>query len=364
MHLMTPARILFLLSPLCLAGSAAAQDYWHLQKSGTDASFRGVSVASISSTLGRVPVPAPVVWVSGSKGTILRSVDQGETWNRVSPPDASDLDFRGIVAFDEKTAYAMSSGEGAKSRIYKTADGGKTWKLQLAGDRKEFFLDSVACASDTLCIALGDPIDGKFNLLRTTDGEHWSSFPRAQIPDALPGEGSFAASNSCLLIRTAEDFFFVTGGTSVEGKGGRVFHTTDSGKSWTTTEPPIARGNTSSGIFAIATDFDNKQIIVVGGDYKQPGEARQIAAYSEDNGKTWISAKDSPHGFRSAVAAITATEWIAVGPTGTDVSNDAGKHWHSVDKAPLNAVALRNNSGWAVGPGGAIARYVSKLELM
>ena len=375
-RLVSPASILLLIASLS-ATPASAHDWWRLQKSGTDASLRGVSVAPISYTRGQTPFPDPVVWASGSKGTILRSMDAGETWQSVSPPDTNDLDFRGIVAFDEKTAYAMASGEGDKSRIYKTSDGGKTWKLQLTGDRKEFFLDSIACVSETHCIALGDPIDGKFTLLRTEDGEHWSSLPRQQIPDALPGEGSFAASNSCLLLKPGNpgfvltnpgttnetEFFFVTGGAKTEGKGARVFHTSNSGKSWDITEPPIAQGNASSGIFAIASDA-NGTIFVVGGDYKSPDQTKQITAYSADGGKTWIAATIGPSGFRSAVAAITTDQWIAIGPNGTDVSNDGGKHWHLADQLPLNALALRHNSGWAVGPNGAIARLLPELELM
>lgn len=359
-----PALGMFFLVAGSCCGVSSARDRWKLQHSGTDASLRGVSLAPISYTRGQTPFPSPVVWVSGSKGTILRSMDQGETWQPVSPPDSKELDFRGIVAFDEKTAYAMSSGEGDKSRIYKTSDGGKTWKLQLTGGRKEFFLDSIACASETHCLALGDPIDGKFTLLRTEDGEHWSSLLREQIPDALPGEGSFAASNSCLLLKNETEFFFVTGGARTEGKGARVFHTSNSGKSWDITEPPIAQGNASSGVLAIAADREWRLVIVVGGDYKSPEHAKQIAAYSADDGKTWISATIGPSGFRSAVAAITTDQWIAVGPNGTDVSDDGGKHWHSTDQLPLNALALRYNSGWAVGANGTIADFVPELELM
>ena len=59
----------------------------------------------------------------------------------------------------------MSSGEGQKSRIYKTTDGGKTWKLQYSGTTSEFFLDSMACDSETHCVALSDPVNGKFVVL-------------------------------------------------------------------------------------------------------------------------------------------------------------------------------------------------------
>lgn len=355
------AASISLFASLC-ATPTPAHDWWKLQKSGTDASLRGVSVAAISYTLGRMPFPSPVVWVSGSKGTILRSMDQGETWQSVSPADSRDLDFRGVVAFDEKTAYAMASGEGDKSRVYKTTDGGATWRLQFTGDRKEFFLDSIACTSATHCYALGDPIGGKFTLLHTDDGEHWNSLPAENRPDALSGEGSFAASNSCLLLKSDDEFFFVTGGAKVPGKGARIFHTSNAGKSWNVTEPPIAQGNAYSGIFAIASDFDNKRIIVVGGDYKRSDDAKQIAAYSDDNGKTWKSPKSALHGFRSGVAPLGVNDWIAVGPNGADFSRDNGVHWKRMGKIPLNAIASRF-AVWAVGPNGTIEAFSSGIAL-
>jgi len=69
-------------------------------------------------------------------------------------PGQPDLDFRGVVAISDTTAYLMSSGEGDKSRIYKTADGGATWELQFTDVNKAFFLDSVACVSEIKCFAL------------------------------------------------------------------------------------------------------------------------------------------------------------------------------------------------------------------
>src|SRR5262249_36556030 len=151
------------------------------------------------------------------------------------------LDFRGIVAFDATTAYLMSSGEGERSRIYKTTDGGETWSLQDSDNRKEFFLDSIACISEKECMALGDPINGKFLLLKTSDGEHWNPLPTDHMPPALGGEGAFAASNSCIVLK-GNEIYFGTGGPAA-----RVFHSRDGGLTWTLTRTPVLQGNPSSG---------------------------------------------------------------------------------------------------------------------
>jgi photosystem II stability/assembly factor-like uncharacterized protein len=188
---------------LMLVTVPAEAQWWKVQTSGLDTNLRGVSVAYAPDAKS---FPVPVVWASGSNGVILKSLDEGTTWKRLYVAGGDALDFRGIVAFNASTAYVISSGEGEKSRIYKTADGGETWKLQYTGNRKEFFLDSIACLSETHCFALSDPIDGKFLLLTTTDSEHWNPLPSDNMPAALPAEGAFAASNSCLLL-TGDEIF-------------------------------------------------------------------------------------------------------------------------------------------------------------
>src|SRR6266446_7554803 len=214
-------------------GASVQAQWWRVQTSGIDSNLRGVSVASFTDTKG---VPVPVVWASGSKGVVLRSVDEGETWTRLQLPGGDALDFRGIIAFNATTAYVMSSGEGEKSRIYKTTDGGETWDLQYTDKRKEFFLDAITCRSETRCFALSDPTDGKFLLLSATDGEHWNPLPSKNMPTALPGEGAFAASNTCLAV-SGEEIFFGTGGPAA-----RVFHSADAGLTWAVAETPVASG--------------------------------------------------------------------------------------------------------------------------
>jgi len=336
---------------LSLFSCATVQpQWWKVQTSGIDSNLRGISVAEMPDAKG---VPVPVVWASGSNGAILKSVDEGKTWKRLRVNGGDALDFRGIVAFSEKVAYLMSSGEGEESRIYRTTDGGETWKLQYTDKRKEFFLDAMACLSETHCFALSDPIDGKFLLLNTTDGEDWNPLPRENMPAALPGEGAFAASNTCLAI-SGEEIFFGTGGPAA-----RVFHSLDSGRTWTDAETPIVSGKASAGIFSLTIGDDNR-IMAVGGDYKEPSRPYRVAAHSVDGGKTWQLAAQQPGGYRSAVANIDDGRWVAVGPSGEDLTDDSGAHWKHTDSLNLNAVALLDVfTGWAVGPNGTIARFVN-----
>jgi len=334
----------------------ASDPWWSVQTSGLDTNLRGVSVKYNGESEPRPSVfhSLYVIWASGSNGVILRSTNEGTTWKQLTVAGGGDLDFRDIEAFDADTAYVMSSGDGDKSRIYKTTDGGKTWKLQYSDKRPGFFLDSLACDSKTHCLALSDPVDGKFLVLSTDDGEHWKELPRDKMPAALPKEGAFAASGTTIAICEDGNIYFGTGGGSVA----RVFRSGDRGRSWSAVETPIASGNPSSGIFSVACG--GFLVVAVGGDYKEPATAKRVAAYSNDSGATWHLAEQQPGGYRSAVGYFSYGNFAVVGPNGTDVSEDEpgeSMHWKHTDYLNLNAASFDGTNGWAVGPKGTIARF-------
>jgi photosystem II stability/assembly factor-like uncharacterized protein len=337
-------NLLFLLAIFIPAGP-----WWEVQESGVDSNLRGVCVVAESSAEERV-----TIWASGSQGAVVRSTDSGKTWKRLRIPDGEGLDFRGVQAFHAKTAYVMSSGEGAQSRIYKTTDGGESWKLQYRGESKAFFLDALICNDEKHCVALSDPVDGRFVVLANTDGEHWAELPREKMPAALPKEGAFAASNSSLCL-DGKDIYFGTGGPAA-----RVFGSHDFGRTWTVTETPIIGGNASSGIFSLLCD--EMTIVGVGGDYQDPARAYKNVAVSSDGGKTWEVATQPPGGYRSAVGKYSGG-FVAVGPTGADTSVD-GLQWNSIGRVNFNAYSYPHpaSTGWAVGPHGTVARFLDQTK--
>jgi len=173
------------------------------------------------------------------------------------------------------------------------------------------------------------------------------------MPEALPREGAFAASNSSLVVNE-HDMFFVTGGGAVA----RVFHSPDLGKTWTVSETPILSGKASAGIFSIACH--DTYLVVVGGDFQDPTRAYRNAALSDDNGRTWKLATEPPGGYRSAVGKYGGG-YVAVGPSGTEISAD-GLRWEHTDVVGLNAVGFDDGQVWAVGPKGLVARFVDRRQ--
>lgn len=52
-----------------------------------------------------------VAWASGPLGTVIRTVDGGQTWEKVTTPEGLvDIDYRDIEAFDENTAVVLGVG--------------------------------------------------------------------------------------------------------------------------------------------------------------------------------------------------------------------------------------------------------------
>jgi photosystem II stability/assembly factor-like uncharacterized protein len=345
--------LLLLVFQLSLAlGAADETKLWPVLTHGLDTNLRAVSADHDAPSA----TAQTVIWAAGSNGVVLRSPDDGKTWTRLHVEGGDKLDFRGLQSFGANVAYLMSVGEDGTSRIYKTIDAGQTWKLQYSDKRPEFFLDGLVCNGEKNCFAVTDPIDGKFLLLHTKDGEQWKELPRDNMPAALPKEGIFAASNSALVLYEGE-LFFGTGGPAA-----RVFHSRDAGKSWTVSETPIISGSASSGIFSLHRSGDT--VTAVGGDYQKVTSDVRVAAYSLDRGVTWKLAERGPSGFRSAVDIVDDRTWVAVGPNGEDISTDGGNHWKHSASLNLNAlVVMDDRTIPAVGPGGVIAEYQIQYEI-
>ena len=282
----------YLLLTLLMA-SAWGQSGPRVQFSHTTENLRGVSAVS-----------RQVAWASGTHGTYLRTIDGGRTWTAAQVPDASALDFRAVAAFSGEEAFLMSAGPGEQSRIYHTADAGRHWELQFKNTNPKGFFDAMAFWDSKHGAVVGDPIADesgklKFEVLRTDDGLSWRPVSTTQMPEAIEGEGAFAASNTSLaILPSASDpnIWFATG-----GKVARVFHSADRGETWQVYETPMVHGLDSTGIFSIAFRDANHGVIA-GGDYKRPKLDGPNLAFTEDGGKRWTLSQVHPLAYFSGVA--------------------------------------------------------------
>jgi photosystem II stability/assembly factor-like uncharacterized protein len=314
---------------------------WRLLDTGSTSHFRGLSAVSRS-----------VAWVGGYDGVVLRTVDGGRTWSDVSPVGASTLQFRDIEATDAGHAVAMAAGTGTDSRLYVTDDGGRSWRLSYQNTDPAAFFDCMSFFDPRHGLVLSDPVDGKFRILATRDGgRSWSVLPNAGMPAALPGEAGFAASGECLTTAW-HDAWFGTGGSTTA----RIYHSRDGGLTWDMRTTPLVSG-ASAGVFGLAfrTPFFG---VAVGGDFAAPTASTAVAAFSY-LGQPWRLSPTQPTGYRSGVSWVpdTFATVLAVGLTGSDVSNDGGLHWTTFDTGQFDTVSCaRDGSCWASGDLGRVAK--------
>lgn len=310
--------------------------------SRSNASMRGLSV-----------VDANVIWASGSGGTVLRSVDGGATWESRNVPGADSLDFRDIEAFDDMLAYVLSAGE--DGRIYRTVNGGRTWALQFRNTTKGAFFDCMSFWDARNGIAMSDPVDGRFLLIRTDDGATWRELPRESRPVSNQGEAAFAASGTCLVTQGSSHAYLATGGGEVNA---RVFVTANRGDSWAPIRTPLPTGVPAAGIFSLAFR-DPSTGIAVGGNYEKP-EQVGVVAQTINGGQSWAQIGRTEYVSGAAIVPNMSTA-IVVGTKGTRISRNNGVDWMKIDTLEYNAVEMTADGvGYAVGPRGRIARVTRR----
>ena len=339
--------------------SAASQAQFTVQQSNSTASLRGIA-----------NVDGAVAWASGTAGTVLKTLDGGAHWQTCAVPTGADaLDFRGIQAFDAKSALVMSIGKGDASRVYRTDDGCKTWSLVFTNpDTPDGFFDSIYFTKRNEGWLLGDPVKGRFYLAATHDGgRSWKQVVSPGLVASGEG-GAFAASNQSVVFAPGGPVFGGGSGLLFRGMWERCPDSTQYNDPESCTLHiqfqrsmlPVGAMTASSGIFALSRT--TTAMVAVGGDYTHPTDAAKIAAYSTDDGLTWAAAETQPRGYRSSVAYDADAEtWITTGPTGTDTSRDDGRTWQPVVPSAKDAPDADRNWNalslpFVVGPKGRIGK--------
>jgi photosystem II stability/assembly factor-like uncharacterized protein len=305
--------------------------------SGPKASFRGLSV-----------VNDKVAWVSGSKGSVGRTLDGGEHWEWITVPGYDKNDFRDIEAFDANIAVIMSVA--SPGYILKTWNGGKSWKAVYTDTAKEVFMDAMDFRPDGSGIVIGDPIQGRLYTASTKDsGSSWTLARTGQVPLLKEGEAFFASSGTNIRV-SGRHFFLASGGLHSSFFSDEIM-----------SHLPLVQGRQSTGANSIAIWSENdkvKKMVVVGGDFSADSVATDNCFYSVDNGKTWQAPIEGPHGYRSCVEFIDANRLISCGTSGVDVSEDGGIHWRLISKESYHVVRKAKNGKALLlaGAGGRLAK--------
>jgi photosystem II stability/assembly factor-like uncharacterized protein len=235
------------------------------------------------------PVNSQVVWAAGTGGTYVVTTDGGNTWKAAVVPGAENLQFRDVQGVSDKVAYLLSIGNIPSTfRIYRTNDGGGTWQVEFINEIKLAFYDCFAFWSPDRGLAHSDSGNGVFPELRTFDGETWPTI-EPNMPPALPGEASFAASGTCITTQGEGNAWIATGGATIA----RILATTDAGNSWNAYDTPLVSNPAAGGISVAFRDASNG--VLGGGDLTNNASAQM--ARSSDGGQTWsLTAKPPVNG--------------------------------------------------------------------
>src|SRR6187549_1424002 len=174
---------------------------------GVKTSIRGLSVVNNN-----------IVWVSGSNGMVGKSSNAGKNWKWMAVKGFEKNDFRDIEAFDANTAIIMAIAEPAY--ILKTTDGGETWKIVYENKTKGMFLDAMEFRDPMNGFVIGDPVDGRFFMARTTNGGNsWTELAAEERFVADSGEAFFASSGTNFRYLFNQSLIMASG-----GKNSRLFY--------------------------------------------------------------------------------------------------------------------------------------------
>jgi photosystem II stability/assembly factor-like uncharacterized protein len=260
----------------------SAQETWKIHQPKLTPQQSGTTQLLISVS----PVDSRVVWAAGTGGTYVVTTDGGEHWKAAVVPGAENDQFRDVYGVSDKVAYLMSIGNNTTDfKVYKTTDGGAHWTIQFTNEDPLAFYDCFAFWTPDRGITHSDSGNGVFPDIRTTNGKTWESIA-SNMPPALPGEASFAASGTCIASQDKTNAWIATGGSTIA----RILATRDGGNSWNAYDTPLLSSPSAGGVSVAFRD--SRHGIVGGGDLNSNTSAD--TAISDDGGRTWTLTNAPP----------------------------------------------------------------------
>jgi hypothetical protein len=300
-------------------------------------------------------VDANVVWLSGYDGInasraynwYSRTINGGASYTSGNIfADTNTYLLSNMEGIDANTAWVCvffkaTQGDGA---IFRTTNGGSSWTNMTATgmftNTSTSFGNFVSFFNTTTGIVNGDPVNGEFELWRTTNGgTAWSQISGANIPDPLSGE--FAITNLYCKEGTSNLWF----GTNK----GRMYRTTDQGQTWSV-------GNVTSSTNATVTEVafssaTNGVAYVVGGT-----PATFQVYNTTDGGATWNAISTiHPNLGRNDICNIPGTGYLASVDNQNQIlsySMDNGVTWIDWQSVGIPYVCIdmvNSYTGWVAG---------------
>ncbi|MEN8187833.1 MAG: oxidoreductase [Bacteroidota bacterium] len=284
------------------------------------------------------------LWFAGSDGKYGRIINNKI---KIESLENKDLHFRSI-AFNGKNIFILSiENPAVLYKIDSNSDAPEPIEAYRETNEKVFY-DSMQFFDEKNGIAMGDPTEDCLSVITTQDGGNsWKKISCNNLPKVYDGEAAFAASNTNIAI-CKNNVWLVSG-----GKKSRIFYSPDKGKNWKAFNTPIVQGKTMTGIFTV--DFyDEKNGIIMGGNWEEKDNFKNTKAITKDGGKTWnlISNGKEP-GYISCVQYVPdskGTEIFAVSTEGIYQSENSGVTWRKISTKRYYTIRfVDKNTAWLAG---------------
>ncbi|MBV6478799.1 MAG: hypothetical protein HGGPFJEG_01556 [Ignavibacteria bacterium] len=293
---------------------------WSAQTSGTTNAL--LTIYAVSDQIG---------WAAGAGPTVVKTSNGGINWTSATGTGLTGTIYN-IFAWSVNDAICASNL--ASTSIYKTSNGGVTWAQvfnQVGG-----FINAVHMTSATEGYGLGDPVGGKWTVVKTTDGGNtWARM--ATEPTQV---GAEAGWNNSFQIEGTNMWF----GTSET----KVYHSTNLGLTWTSAATTgtlntyalhfssLTNGLAGGNAMVKSTDGGSSYVST-----SSPGTTGNLNGL-EGYGSDWWGLRSDANVYRS----------INHGANWTIAYNLSGAVWQDIDFTVVSGCS----KGWAVGTGGYIAR--------
>jgi len=326
--------------------SPAAFAQWIEQQSNFPVGIQATSIAAVDEN---VAWAASTTYLSSvtEHGWFCRTQDGGATWSAAQALIPADHYIANITAVSAEVAWlgVTSNSTNPDHGVYKTSDGGQTWTRQSNGlSAANSYLDFVHFfdANDGLVVFDQDSSGYSPIFYTRNGGASWTRVADADNVPMLPSEYGLIF-NYCI----AGDAFFWG---SYGGSTGRVFRSTDRGKSWSAIQTPF----TAAEYLAVCPSFKDAMNGLVFG---ATGSGPDGVVVTHDGGATWLPAVQPGFVF-TANPYLPGTEagYMFTGE-GSAFSLDDGASWTRIDDVKyFGPYFATRTTGWSGVSGSQIIR--------
>jgi hypothetical protein len=279
-----------------------------------------------------------ICWVSGDSGTVVRTTNGGLNWQNVGVGLSGSNSIHNIFAVDANIAI-LTSFVGTNAVVFRTTNGGSNW-LQVFS-QPDGYINSIWMTSASNGFMMGDPVDGRWSLWKTTNGGvNWDSagLKVNQI-------GTEYGWNNGMFVLGNQIWF----GTFSP----RLYYSSNNGADWSI--------QTTSESYGHAAVWFNSPQNGMSSGYD--------IAYSSNSGNTW-DIRNLQNNFIMGIMGKGNNFWDCEfnPPSRIQMTSNGGLDW-IVEYQPavgqLNHItASRNgNTGWACMTSGIIAKRMSLVNI-